>query len=201
MTGKELIQKSRSWIKWARRVRLFSAGPVLLLYVSVHQLKEENTNLQNQREALLEKNAFLTQRLDGYGRIYDDIALPMWSKIKDSSGLTMVQVNRIYGEEILKPLNLGRLDYIGKKDAELLDPDAAELYRREDSLVLVQGRRQYFISFFQDGDYQRPIFVAKWPVYERSDTLVMGLAMDLSEILKTINTVKKNGGLPDKVKR
>ncbi len=133
----------------------------------MEELRELRERLLDAEGKLLETERFLADLIENSGSLM---------VIKSVDGVYTF-VNRRWEE----CTGLPRADVLGRTDAELFSPEAAEHFRRNDSEVLRRGELVEFEEFFDRPDGRHFFLSGKFPVHGEDGT-VSGLCAVITDI-------------------
>lgn len=144
--------EARSTLDWFLKLTNKNGVIVLLIicivwqYFQIENLKKEVTDLYS----IQEKNIDLEKRLNAisaeviiFKASTDRFPFPYW--IKDLNGKS-IYVNEAFVNKYLRPRGLSYSDYVGHYDITIFGSAEAEMYAKNDSLVVAAKRPINFIE-------------------------------------------------------
>ena len=183
------------WGKFFLKWRLFTAIPIIGLTITINTLRGNKDKLIDEMAVVnIENNVLRTQVLDCF-RTFNDIPAPIWSKLKvGKNGYIMLRVNDNYFISIMSNMGYKRTAYIGKHDDEIYTKEIAEVFKKEDSLVAATGKPLITLNRLNDStkNLNRDLIVLKWRKIERKDTLILGQAIDVGDLIKELEEQLNN---------
>jgi hypothetical protein len=182
------VEEFRQW--FIRNSRVIAFLPVLILTLSNFYNEDKSRITEERNKYLEEENVLLKQKSISVFRNFDDIPISMWSKLKMSGSFDFIMLrnNETFSINILKPLNLDNNYYIGKSDKEVFkDSNIWKKFQTEDSMVASDGHVMYTTNRVEDGvETTHDLLVVKWRKIEAGDTIVMGMAIEIEEIIEEL---------------
>lgn len=135
--------------------RLFSISAVLAALWFSYQSKiktEENASL-------VVTNAYLLAQNRSSSKAINETPLAWWKKevFPESAKIIMMDYNDAFYNYMMKPIGMGRYDYIRKQDEDFFPYDVAKTFYREDFGVYVK-----FMDQEPNSDGTRPMYIEEF---------------------------------------
>jgi len=152
-------------------------------------MKESNDNSRSnpkQRSSRLKKRVASRAKPNGASSIENPVAsfmnhLPGFAWMKDLKG------RYVYANSALQTLKEYRDGYIGLTDADLLQPDIADIYRANDQKVIAERKPLEILEPYLVNGEKHFLLVSKFPIFDKSGVLIMvgGSSIDISAQART----------------
>src|SRR5882724_11253809 len=152
-------------------------------------MKESNDNSRSnpkQRSSRLKKRVASRAKPNGASSIENPVAsfmnhLPGFAWMKDLKG------RYVYANSALQTLKEYREGYIGLTDADLLQPDIADIYRASDKKVIAERKPLEILEPYLVNGEKHFLLVSRFPIFDKSGVLIMigGSSIDISAQART----------------
>jgi hypothetical protein len=184
-----IVKEFRTW--FIRNSKIISMFPIVFLWGDGQYKNDVINRLEKETLEQSQLIAFLKETANKGFRTFDDIPLPILSKLKSGNAFIHLRMNEAYYKEIPSKLNIEKTNYIGSTDFEIYPYELAKGFVVEDSFVALSGQDLYILKNFKDslGGSKR-LLVIKWRKTENKDTIVLQLVVPITNDI--LEKFKKN---------
>lgn len=176
------LKKLFAWVKKNQKSTAWVS--TVLLSVQLYINRQYTKSVEDANKDLMVSEKTLRVSLQGLNATMDDLGIAWWKKRKVGDRFVLIALNKPYERQY----GLLEIESLGKDNFQLVPEKAAKIFRRIDSTVAADWQPKFAIEPFIFPDSSEiKLFVYKWPDIERKDTIVSGLAIPLSTVIRVVD--------------